>query len=352
MPAALFVTVGVLIFGNYFTFLSNLHFLDIKDFDSGKWFLFAAFVSWAAFCLYSISDWTIRLYEGYFFPLPIRQLLTDSIRKKWHKKNTTNIKALNLLPREKKYILERANYVDGALLEYANFGNLAPVDERLLLPTKFGNIMRACELYPNDRYEIRGIAVWSRILQVFPKHFKDQLEEKNNQMIFLLNSSLLSYLIGSTALLFGLFNLFSAVGFGYLHQIDVQKLLSSTDAISSLNIVTIGFLFIFIGFLLYTVALPVAEGFGALIRTGYDLYRFELLRQLNQPIPANDTEESHTWKKISELFIAGKNLGIEALSIKYNVRNDLLDFTDLEEYKKNANKKSCWLKRLVNKLPN
>jgi len=76
IPAALFISASVLIFKEYLSIPSITGSSSDKDLFLGQWFIFTVVTVWVAFSLYSISDWTVRLFEGYFFPKPIKVVLT------------------------------------------------------------------------------------------------------------------------------------------------------------------------------------------------------------------------------------------------------------------------------------
>lgn len=48
-----------------------------------------------------------------------------------------------------------------------------PDQERWLLPTSFGNTIRAFEVYPRVMYGIDSIIGWNRLLGVIPKEYGD-----------------------------------------------------------------------------------------------------------------------------------------------------------------------------------
>jgi len=286
----------------------------------------------------------------------LRGTLQFLLQEFWYKGATKHIKALNEIPNTEENILKRAPFMEKAFLEYANFGRFAPVRVSSLLPTKFGNIIYSSEEYPLDRYKIRGLGMWTRLAQVLPVNFRGQLEEKNNQMIFLLNSSLMSYIVGVASFLVGFIHIlfYSALGFAYLgtqllginkFASDLKVLLQNIAINRSIEYLVIGIVMLVLGYIFYSFALPVAEGFGTLVRTAYDLYRFDLLRQLNQEIPSNDEEEGILWHRLSQLFIAGRNYTVKPLQFSYWARNDLLDYINLEEYKKLQAKRSTKKKK-------
>jgi len=171
--------------------------------------------------------------------------------------------------------------------------------------------------------------LWPRLLQLLPKDLKDQLEEKNNQMVFTLNSSLLCYILGSASVIAGVVRLFNQIWIkfsGYHSSTPANFFDRGFINISPYEYICIGTLFVIAAYFAYRLSIPTAENFGLLIRTSYDLYRFELLRQLNHPIPKSIQQEKNSWEKISEYMIAGDRLGFQPVEINYTIRKELLDY--------------------------
>ena len=65
----------------------------------------------------------------------------------------------------------------------------------LILPTRFGNILRAAEIYPGERYGIDAVELWPRLAQSIPPDGTALIDQANNECLFLLNSSLLASIL-------------------------------------------------------------------------------------------------------------------------------------------------------------
>jgi hypothetical protein len=205
-----------------------------------------------------------------------------------------------------------------------------PIETSLVMPTRFGNILLTSELYPEEKYAMNSLALWTRLTLVMSPKFRDMMEEKNNQMIFLLNSSLLSYLIGVSALVVGIFGLPCQI----FNGAKICGTVSETQPfyfrgflkIAPSEYILIGICFAFLGYIIYCLSLPAAEGFGLLVRSGFDLYRFDLLHQLNYRMPENSDDEKTMWRRISEYIIADNKLQLrEPPPFLYDVRKELLN---------------------------
>ncbi len=61
----------------------------------------------------------------------------------------------------------------GALELYYRY----PADGNTLLPSRLGNILRAAEHYPYERYQIRAVLFWPRLYPLLPETFQREQEE-------------------------------------------------------------------------------------------------------------------------------------------------------------------------------
>jgi hypothetical protein len=337
LPAFLFISLGVLVFRGFVPSILVQRVIEQDTFNGAVLFLFGVFIVWIAFALYSASDWIIRLYEGYFFPKPIKKILTDILRK-WQKENTEKIRdAIKVISNyqndPKKF---NAEYRDAALLQYKKIERLMPLDSDLVMPTRFGNIILTSELYPEEKYAINSLALWTRLLQVTPPLYRELVEEKNNHMVFLLNSSFLSYCIGLLAFIIGLAGLpcqiFKGAYICPTVSLSQPFYIRGFVHVSALEYLLVSLVFLIGGYILYIFALPAAEAFGLLIRSGFDMYRFDILRQMNQRIPRNLDDEKNLWRELSEYIIAGSTLKVKKIKPEaYHIRNELLESKEITE---------------------
>jgi hypothetical protein len=186
-----------------------------------------------------------------------------------------------------------------------------PSKEDYVMPTRLGNVLKASEVYALDRYYIEAITVWPRLFSVLPGKFLNDMEEKNNHFMFLLNSSLIMYIAGGVSLIIGI------VGC-YVLSVPSSELITYIKKITSIPngfriiVPPLYFFFSFLlftfGYMLYCIAVNAAEDFGLFYRAGFDLYRMDLLKQLHRELPANLNEEKNLWFDISSFFAIGDKL--------------------------------------------
>jgi hypothetical protein len=71
-----------------------------------------------------------------------------------------------------------------------------PSREADILPTRFGNAIKAFEVYPRDIYGADGIVIWLRLVSVLPKAFGEQIQDMRSQIDFLVNCCFFSAIVG------------------------------------------------------------------------------------------------------------------------------------------------------------
>jgi hypothetical protein len=194
-----------------------------------------------------------------------------------------------------------------------------PPDDSLILPTRLGNILRAAEAYPLTRYGINTVPMWPRIIYAASiaqkgDNYLAKVDYSNDQCSFLLNFSLLSAfytLICMAASLYQYF-LFILLNLGkdeflYFLPIDSEPKVYTQRAIIYL---VLALLSLFVSWSFYQASLLNVSQYGNLIRSTFDLFRFNLLESLHIPLPEDSSNrvgigEQFLWRKLSELISIG-----------------------------------------------
>jgi hypothetical protein len=133
-----------------------------------------------------------------------------------------------------------------------------PAAPAYFLPTPIGNILRAAERRPADKYGLDTVALWPRLWLLLPDATRQELLAARAS----LDNTVTAAIWG---LLFCAFTPFTALA------IPIGLAVTSVAV---------------------TVVLPArAQVFGDLIEAAYDLHRSTLYRQLRWPLPANPARE-------------------------------------------------------------
>jgi hypothetical protein len=213
----------------------------------------------------------LRALEGYWYP-GIRHLFRPFLinyqinRRKKIKKNW---KPLNTKLKEQPETLsstDRANFVryDRALRQF-------PAEDTDFLPTRLGNLLRAAERRPYDRYGLDAIVCWPRLWLLLPDSTKKEIQEVRTQ----LNNGVRIF---AWSLLFLIWTIWSPWAIP-------ASLISASFA--------------------YSWILDSAEVYGDLIESTFDLYRPLLYQSLRIPLPKIPQREHAIGLQITEYLFRG-----------------------------------------------
>jgi len=228
--------------------------------------LFAAALIAVTLMAYLLQVFTrplVRLYEGYW-PRWLRLWLQRRVEGRWQRW------------RQERAEAAKADAARYAALQDRLHHEYPPQAERLL-PTQMGNALRAAEDYATTTYGMDAVFWWPRLASVLPEAVEQGIEDALTPLLALLNLATLASLV-------------AAGGAIYLWQSRVG------GWVGALGILVIGLLF---ARLCYLGAVAQARGYGQQVRTAVDLYRFDLLKALHQPLPASFQEEQVLWGRLA-----------------------------------------------------
>ena len=154
-------------------------------------------------------------------------------------------------------------------------GNEFPEREALVLPTRFGNVMRAFERYPQLIYGIEAISMWPRLQAVIPDGYTSMLDDAKAQVDLWVNSWFGSLLTAATALVV------------LFYMRECLALLPFAAAVIA-------------ALLCAKVAQRAAAQWGSLVKGAFDLYRGELCKQLGLEMPRSIEVERAMWTRVSQ----------------------------------------------------
>jgi hypothetical protein len=322
IPAALFLGLVVVIFNDFAPPFINPSTLPENQYGVVQWVFLLLMTIWLGFALYSGWNTTVLLYKGNYLPLFFKKKWIRKMKQEFTEKRKEITQYENLLSLDNRSSDQQLKLERLEPLIYSYYQDLEtnfPVTGDLL-PTRLGNILRSSELYSFERYRIEAVTIFPRLVNVFPVEYSNKLEESNNEFIFLLNSSFLSYVISFLCAVFALLRFLYDIWNGIFFQSDFL----SSDEFSFL---LIAISFIIIGYFFYRITIVKAKGHATLIRSGYDLYRYELLKKLYIPLTNDFTEERGRWLNLTYFLNYGDKLGKKPV---------VPDFKPLEEKDENS----------------
>lgn len=153
-----------------------------------------------------------------------------------------------------------------------------PDDERWLLPTSFGNVVRSFEVYPRVMYGFEAVDGWSRILSVIPEEYRILIDNAKSHVDFWVN----------------LWALFLVLALEYIIIIFMFNHPINWMIILSLLLIAI--------FASYRASREAVE-WGDMVKSAIDIYRFDLLEKLGFSIPKTRKKEREIWSKFSQSII-------------------------------------------------
>jgi hypothetical protein len=155
---------------------------------------------------------------------------------------------------------------------------LYPDDVKWILPTKFGNRMRAIEVYARAVYGLDSVPAWPRIQGLLSAEFKELLNASKAQLDFCVN----------------------LVAGGTIVAVVFAGLTVYQRHIPSLWPIAAAAAMIFVG---YALAIQSVRQYGLYVRSAFDLYRGPLAVQLGFDLPVQPEREQEMWRSVSRIFI-------------------------------------------------
>ena len=161
-----------------------------------------------------------------------------------------------------------------ALLEYPS----APED---VLPTRFGNILRAGELHSLQRYKLDAVVIWPRLYSCLPEPVVRQVAAAKGDVDLMIVVSVAGYL--------------SAV-------VGPMIALVAGPSWAALLALVGGAA---VGWLSYRGALVTGLTYATVVRTVFDVHRYAVLEQLRWHLPSSWKQERRQWEAIGQLWARG-----------------------------------------------
>lgn len=146
-----------------------------------------------------------------------------------------------------------------------------PDTPNALLPTRFGNAVRAFERHSAKRWGLDSIALWPRIELLIGQEERDLAANAHGDAAFFVNLSLLTVVAGVLLIIDGIL-------YGPLSRPWLWAYLIPFIA----------------AYVLYRWSVGAATRWGSVIRAGIDIHRFELYEKLGVRAPTDFTDELDT----------------------------------------------------------
>ncbi len=248
---------------------------DKSEYGPGIITLFLGLTSVLAVSLSAISTQLYRFLEGYTWPSSIRE---------WGKlKQLDRKSALRANVDSAKGKLERAIAED----ELARY----PLEDGQLLPTRFGNAIRAFETYGRTRFNLDSQTLWHELYAVAPKYLQVEIESARSSVDFFVAVIYLSSVFSISCLLLGVLDHFN------------------------LNLILISILSLLLAFGSHWFAIRAIDAWAEPIRALVNLGRPKLADSFGFMIPQTIEEEKFMWGLVANYINDPKEEYGKALNV-------------------------------------
>ncbi|MBW4475139.1 MAG: hypothetical protein KME45_32880 [Stenomitos rutilans HA7619-LM2] len=228
-----------------------------------------------AFAIQKLDLTVLRFFEGYWstWMNPLRRWLLKQQRKKLvrldQRWQALAIKRDQLRQAQQDLTLEDLDEllaIDWQLRQ-------APSQPERLMPTKLGNLLRAAETRPTEKYGLDAIICWSRLWLVLPDTIKKELQEARAD----LNTAARIWLWGVLFWVWAVW-VWWAIPVGLL-----------------------------VAWFAYVWMLEAAATYSDLLESVFDLHRLTLYKSLQFPVPKNPAEEKQLGQELTEYLWRGSD---------------------------------------------
>lgn len=165
-----------------------------------------------------------------------------------------------------------------------------PPEDRLVLPTELGNVIRAFEMHPRERYGLDGIAIWPCIEAILSEEERPQIDEVTTDVAFWLNGLFLVSVFGS--LLFAE-RLWHRPG-GPISTIGVE-----IGVVAGVAVICA---------FMYRQLINAAIRWGEPVRAAFDVHRLDLFDRLGVRRPSKRDEDVEIGRAITRMLAFGEPL--------------------------------------------
>jgi len=148
-----------------------------------------------------------------------------------------------------------------------------PNDERERMPTRLGNLLRATELRPREKYGLNAFVCWPRLWLVLPDHVKRELAEARDH----LDSTVRIWTWSALFIIWTIWTLWAV----------------------PVSIVGM--------WLAYRWIFQAAKTYGQLVESAFDLHRHLLYKSLRWPLPENPADEKQDGEKLTAYLFRGSD---------------------------------------------
>jgi hypothetical protein len=294
VPSVVFCTAALLIFQAQMPSTIMRGIVDIYQ-ELGLFVVFVAFTI-SLFLVY-LRELIYEVYKGGYFPASFSRFEKKRARNRMLQIQTLRARVQELQEAQSDSEREISLLKDQLYDFVSTYRSNYPFNERRVVSTRLGNILRAGEDCVALRYKLDPICIWPNLVQVLPASSYQQIETAFNQMSLLINSSLLSFCLSFACGVYAL-------------------LMYTNQGLWSQEYVVVAGISLVLSYVFYAGSLPIAKYYARMYCSAFNLYRFEVLKQMRLALPQDSDTEASVWMAVSELLAVGTEFG--ELHFEYN----------------------------------
>jgi hypothetical protein len=176
-------------------------------------------------------------------------------------------------------LIRRARIIETLALRF-------PDESRWILPTAFGNTIRAFEVYPRVMYGLESTVGWNRLLAVVPKDYRQLIDSARAQTDLWVNVCFLSLVFAVEYVVL----VFVVVGINHASQATTWSL------VAALTLVPVA----------VDRARHAAEEWGDLFKASFDVFLPDLAKKMGFALDTGEPEdERRIWGRFSQAITYG-----------------------------------------------
>jgi hypothetical protein len=288
LPTVLGVSTAMFLLGDPAQVVDLLK--DAKD-QTASLLLLVGCIWLLSILLTIINQVIYRCLEGYYPPLSWRTRTKDRFGE-YIEKLRAEARALDAKIDTGDPQSEDARRHDRILLEIAS---MPPAADKML-PTRFGNAIRAFELYPNEVYGADGVSLWLHAASVAPSPLLETVADARAVVDFMVNCALFSLSIALALI---------AQASYQLQYRPIVAALRANDSKEFINLIHWSSLGLSLAamvsaYLFYLAAVALIPAWGQAVKACFDIGLPELAKKLGFELPSTESERQKFWLEFSQ----------------------------------------------------
>lgn len=196
-------------------------------------------------------------------------------------------------------VLAKARIAHDSTLIELNVG--FPSNPQWLMPTRFGNALRAFETYSTAVYGADGVPIWLRLASVVPSAYQAAMEDARAQVNFLVNIVYFSLLLAVLSACRAVWEIRWPGLTMSTPFIDLAWMFGHARPAFFLPVPA----FVLLAWGAYGFSVSRVQAWGELVRSAFDCYLPDLAKRLGYDLPKKRDDQVRFWEDVSRRAIYG-----------------------------------------------